>query len=73
MPVHAKKEQLGTVMEPLLFILNKLVTIGILRNHPNLSINLPVLFKNKRNITQKQYKSILFTFVCTYLNKKNAS
>ena len=43
MPVHAKKEQLGTVMEPLLFILNKLVTIGILRNHPNISINLPVL------------------------------
>ena len=29
MPVHAKKEQLGTVMEPLLFILNKLVTLGI--------------------------------------------
>jgi hypothetical protein len=28
MPVHAKKEQLGTVMEPSLFILSKLVTIG---------------------------------------------
>jgi hypothetical protein len=43
MPLHAKKEQLGTVMEPLLFILKKLVTFGKMGNHPNLSINLHVL------------------------------
>jgi hypothetical protein len=30
-------------METLLFILNKLVTLGIMRNHPNRSIELPVL------------------------------
>ncbi len=56
MPVHAKKEQLGTVMEPSLFILNKLVTIGILRNHPNLPINLPVLCKTKGTSLRKNIK-----------------
>ncbi len=35
MPVYAKQEQLRTVMETLLFILNKLVTLGITGNHPN--------------------------------------
>jgi hypothetical protein len=42
-------------------------------NHPNLSIELPVLLTNKMNITQTKYKIILFTFVFTYLNMKNVS